>query len=110
MGIQEIQYGIAEEEEQEVSTQKEQIQAEYEREMSFLRLSENPNIQKWIEKFVVDPLRKLEVAHDVSTDTNPSFILKGQVFRLKKLRDWVEIHTRRCNTLKKKIEELRKGN
>lgn len=107
MGVQEIE--IEEDFEEEAKADYKQLLARYEKEVSFLRLAENPNITKWLEKFVLIPLEKLEVAHDIEVDTNKNFILKGQCYRMKKLANWVEIHKKKCDTIKLRLETMGKG-
>lgn len=107
MSIQEVQVEIDNEQKQDNKKKIEECKVRYEKELSLLRLEENPNIKKWIQRFVIEPLEKLEEAHDKETKTNENFILKGQVFRLKKIKNWAEEHKKVCDRYKRELESLR---
>ena len=72
-----------------------------------LKLHNNPSVQKWLAIFAEKPLETLESQHNTETDTNKSFILKGQVFRLKKQLNWVSAQKKHIENLENDLLKLR---
>jgi hypothetical protein len=84
------------------------VKAKYDAAKALLNLADSPDVKKWVALFVDLPLKSIEKEHDREVRTNESFMLKGQVLRLKKQRDWVEVQEQKCRKLEEQLNQLRK--
>jgi len=106
MGIEDIRIEIDNEKKEDINNLVVAKALTLKEAEALLTLTNNPAVKKWVSIFVNEPLIVLESQHDKETRTNENFILKGQVFRLKKQRDWEQGLKNKVDTLNDQLYKL----